>query len=112
MSKRIKRKKISRYHDNDGNLRPLTPIENFALQAFGEHGTDNFFHDAITLASYFAGRQLLPPSHRAALERVANIVLKDLLAMGYLTSDSLGWLRLADNAQDEPQRAPETQGDE
>ena len=90
-----KRKKSSCYHDADGNLRPLAPIEQTILQAFAQNESDSRFHDAATIAGYLNGGRCFPTSNRNACERVASVVLRDLRAMGYVVADSAGWLRLA-----------------
>ncbi len=92
-----KKSLASPYTDADGWPRPLTPIERLILSAFAPDGDDRT-HDALTLAGWLNGGRCFPrPVHRKC-EMLAEAVLCDLVAMGYVTRDRSGWHRLSDPA--------------
>lgn len=91
-----KKSLASPYHDADGRPRSLTPAERLVLSAFGDG--DDRTHDALTLAGWLNGGRAFPrPVHRKC-EVLAEAVLRDLVAMGYVTRDRSGWHRLSDPA--------------
>lgn len=96
MTRRRTQKQPPRYHNQDGDLRPLSPIERTILEAFRQPDQDEKLQDEITLASWLCGGYAFPAARFHAAEKLAKLVTRDLVAMGYLTSDDRGWLRLTD----------------
>jgi hypothetical protein len=87
----------------------LTPIQRAVLDAFTpEHRG----HDRVTIAVYLTG--CAPPPRRiyAAMKRVADLTLQDLVELGLFWRDVAGWHWLATDDPDTPSDQLQTAGSE